>query len=189
MLIVYDIQSRREEFRIKFSSKIASITPSKDCRTVLINIAEGEVHMIDIEDRYTIRKFKGSNREGSIIRNCFGGASENFALSGSKGESMDCFHQRGCLQHLDGTISIWHKENGQLIETLKGHSKGQKGEICVTSVSWSPINPGMFASGGDDRKVMVWLSPSALSQRQAFEPKGAHPDLNRESAIRSTSNL
>lgn len=86
MLIVYDIQSRREEFRIKFSSKITCITPSKDSRTVLINIAEGEVHMIDVEDRYTVRKFKGPNRDGSIIRNCFGGASENFALSGSKGK-------------------------------------------------------------------------------------------------------
>lgn len=85
MLIVYDLQSRREEFRIKFSSKISCITPSKDSRTVLINLGEGEVHMIDIEDRYTIRKFKGIDQSGSIIRNCFGGASENFAVSGSKG--------------------------------------------------------------------------------------------------------
>lgn len=86
MLIVYDIQSRREEFRIKFSSKITSITPSDDNRTVLISIEEGEVHMIDVEERYTVRKFKGQNRFGSIIRNCFGGASENFVVSGSKGE-------------------------------------------------------------------------------------------------------
>lgn len=88
MLIVYDLQSRREEFRMKFSSKISCITPSRDSRTVLINIAEGEVHMIDIEDRYTVRKFKGVSQGKSIIRNCFGGASENFALSGSQGMSV-----------------------------------------------------------------------------------------------------
>lgn len=85
MLIVYDIQSRREEFRMKFSSKITCITASKDSRTALINIVEGEVHMIDIEERYTVRKFKGPSQDDNIIRNCFGGASENFALSGSKG--------------------------------------------------------------------------------------------------------
>lgn len=86
MLVIYDIQSRQEEFRINFSSKISCITPSKDNRTVLINIADGEVHMIDIEDRYTIRKFKGPSYDGHIIRNCFGGADENFVLSGSKGQ-------------------------------------------------------------------------------------------------------
>lgn len=85
MLIVYDLQSKREEFKIKLSSKISCITPSKDSRTVLVNVAEGDVHMIDIEDRYILRKFKGANQGGSIIRNCFGGANENFALSGTKG--------------------------------------------------------------------------------------------------------
>ena len=86
LLVVYDLHTYREEFRIKLSSKITSITPSADSRTVLVNIAEGEVQMIDIENRYTIRKFKGLSQGRNIIRNCFGGAAENFVLSGSKGK-------------------------------------------------------------------------------------------------------
>lgn len=87
MLIVYDLHTFREEFRIKFSSKITCITPSRDNRTIIINIAEGEVQMIDIEGRYVIRKFKGLHQGTNIIRNCFGGAAENFVLSGSRGKN------------------------------------------------------------------------------------------------------
>lgn len=87
MLIVYDLNTYREEFRIKFASRITCITPSRDSRTVLISVAEGEVQMIDIENRYVIRKFKGLHQGTNIIRNCFGGAAENFVLSGSRGES------------------------------------------------------------------------------------------------------
>ena len=86
MLIVYDFNTYKEEFRLKMSSQITSITPSRDSRSVIVNIADGEVQMIDMESRYPIRKFKGLNQGGNIIRNCFGGAAENFVLSGSKGE-------------------------------------------------------------------------------------------------------
>lgn len=84
-LIVYDLSTYREEFRKQLSSRITSITPSRDSRTVIVNIDEGEVQMIDIESRYTVRKFKGTAHPKEYIRSCFGGAAENFVLSGSKG--------------------------------------------------------------------------------------------------------
>lgn len=88
MLIVYDLHTYREEFRLKLTSKITCITPSRDSRTVIVNIAEGEIQMIDLDNRCPIRKFKGLPQGGSIIRNCFGGAAENFVLSGSKGKCL-----------------------------------------------------------------------------------------------------
>lgn len=50
---------------------------------------------------------------------------------------------------------MWHKENEALIETLQGHGKGQRGKACVNTVDWNPTDPGMFASGGDDRKIRM----------------------------------
>jgi WD40 repeat protein len=50
----------------------------------------------------------------------------------------------------DSRIYIWHKENGTLVETLEAHTKG-----CVNSISWSPTNPGMFVSAGDDKAVRM----------------------------------
>ncbi|KAK5071171.1 hypothetical protein LTR64_007675 [Lithohypha guttulata] len=173
LLVVYDMNTYREEFRMKLSSKITCITPSRDNRTILVNIAEGEVQLIDIENRYPVRKFKGLSQGKNIIRNAFGGAAENFVVSGSK----------------DGAIYIWHKENLALIETLRGHGKGSKSELCVTSISWNPRDAGMFASGGDDRKVRIWSNAVSDDSSMIFDPRIRHPDLGRTSALRSTSNL
>ena len=54
------------------------------------------------------------------------------------------------IQPADSKVYIWHKENGTLIETLEGHTRG-----CVNTVSWNPADPCMFASGGDDMKVRM----------------------------------
>jgi WD repeat-containing protein 26 len=56
---------------------------------------------------------------------------------------------------IDGRIYVWHKENQQLIESLQGHGKGQSGKACVNTVDWNPVDAGMFASGGDDRKIRM----------------------------------
>jgi WD40 repeat protein len=53
---------------------------------------------------------------------------------------------------LDSKVYIWHKENGSLVESLDGHSKG-----CVNSISWNPADPTMFASAGDDRAVRMYV--------------------------------
>lgn len=58
--------------------------------------------------------------------------------------------QRMLIIISEGYVSIFHKDNGQLIEKLEGHEKG-----CCSSVSWNPTNPCMFASAGDDRKVRM----------------------------------
>ena len=50
----------------------------------------------------------------------------------------------------DSKVYIWHKENGTLIETLEGHTKG-----CVNAVAWNPADSSMFASAGDDRIVRM----------------------------------
>ena len=112
--------------------------------------------MIDLVTRDTIRKFKGQKQGEFVIRSCFGGAAENFVVSGSEGECR-LFKYLGedADWRTDGLVYIWHKENGKLIDQLSGHGRGQSGKECVTTVDWNPRDPGMFASGGDDRKVKM----------------------------------
>lgn len=77
-----------------------------------------------------------------------------------------------------------------MIAKLQEHGKGSKNEQCVTSVSWNPMNSGMFASGGDDRKVRIWTNTLPDESSTEFDPRIRHPDLGRLSAIRTTaSNL
>jgi hypothetical protein len=82
---IFDMRTYREEPPIKVLGKMTSISLSQDGTTVLVNLAAGEVHMIDLVTRDTVRKFKGQKQGEFVIRSCFGGAAENFVLSGSEG--------------------------------------------------------------------------------------------------------
>lgn len=83
---VFDMHTYREEPPIKTSGKMTSICLSRDGNTVLVNLAVGEVHMIDLVTRDTVRKFRGQKQGEFVIRGCFGGAAENFVVSGSEGQ-------------------------------------------------------------------------------------------------------
>ncbi|KIV92821.1 hypothetical protein PV10_04087 [Exophiala mesophila] len=169
---VFDLHTYREEPPIKTTGKMTSISLSRDGSTVLVNFAMGEVHLIDLVSREVIRRFTGQKQGEFVIRSCFGGAAENFVVSGSE----------------DGNIYVWHKENESLIERLSGHGRGQSGKQCVTTVDWNSQDAGMFASGGDDRKVRIWTN--AMPPTESFSAGSDRPqsrqDLGRTSALRST---
>lgn len=152
---VFDMHTYREELPIKAPGKMTSISLSRNGSTVLVNLAIGEVHMIDLTTRETVRKFRGQKQGEFVIRSCFGGAAENFVVSGSEGLWLRLSIWICTNQLLDGLIYVWHKENEALIEKLPGHGLGQSGKECVTTVDWNPKDAGMFASGGDDRRVRM----------------------------------
>ncbi|KAJ5669863.1 hypothetical protein N7462_010933, partial [Penicillium macrosclerotiorum] len=168
-LHVFDFQTREEDYCLSLPSKPTSVAISKDSKFVLVNLAEGEIQLIDLDTTTVARRFRGHKQGGYVIRSIFGGAGENFVVSGSE----------------DSRIYIWHKENGTLVETLEGHMKG-----CVNSISWNPEIPTMFASAGDDKAVRIWTpgqdrSRSAVEQNQR---RGVSPNgYPRTSALRTTS--
>ncbi|KAJ5795277.1 hypothetical protein N7457_001876, partial [Penicillium paradoxum] len=138
---VYNLRTYEEDYCLPLSSKPTSVAISKDSRHVLINLAEGEIQLVDMDTTAVVRQFKGQKQGEFVIRSTFGGAAENFVVSGSE----------------DSKVYIWHKENGNLVETLEGHISG-----CVNSISWNPADPGMFASAGDDSAVRMYeQSPSS----------------------------
>ncbi|KAI1926513.1 hypothetical protein LOZ64_000279 [Ophidiomyces ophidiicola] len=131
---VYNFQTREEEYSILLKLDLTCINITRDSRYMLVNMSEGEIQLLDIETTDVVRQYSGQKQAKFIIRGSFGGAAENFIVSGSE----------------DSKIYIWHKENSTLVETLEGHSSG-----CVNAVAWNPKDSGMFASAGDDRKVKM----------------------------------
>ncbi|KAL9098408.1 MAG: hypothetical protein Q9163_005925 [Psora crenata] len=147
-ITVYNLPTRMEEYSIKVYHRMTCITVSRDSRNMLVNMENDEIHLIDIETANIIRRYTGQQQCGNVIRSAFGGADEGLVISGSS----------------NSKVYIWHKENGTLIETLEGHTKG-----CVNTVAWNPADPTMFASGGDDRKVRIWTKdpePPSLQRRR-----------------------
>ncbi|KAG5518694.1 hypothetical protein PMAC_002663 [Pneumocystis sp. 'macacae'] len=147
MLHVYNLLNRTLEFSFLMQSDLTCISISKDSKFAIINVSSQEVYLWDLEKMQVVKKYAGQHQGNYIIRSCFGGAQENFILSGSE----------------DSQVYVWHRENGSLIETLKSH-KG-----TVNSVSWSPVNPVMFASAGDDHTVRIWAKSSALSKSKVCD--------------------
>lgn len=150
-IFVYNFVTREEEYSILLRTKMTCLSISRDSRYMLVNMADNEVQLIDIESAEIVRRFLGQKQELFVIRSTFGGADENLIISGSE----------------DSKVYIWHKENGTLIETLEGHTRG-----CVNAVAWNPADPSMFASAGDDMIVRIWSKETApsLSRRKSSAP-------------------
>ncbi|ORZ20910.1 WD40-repeat-containing domain protein [Lobosporangium transversale] len=121
---------------------ITAISLSKDGQFLLANITpkhakhplHREVHLWNLTEGRIVRKYSGYMQGLYVIRSCFGGWDERFVISGSE----------------DLKIYIWHRENGNLIQTLDGHTGP------VTVVSWNLANPTMFASASDDHTIRIW---------------------------------
>lgn len=80
----------------------------------LVNLSTQEIHLWDFADGgKVVRKFSGFKQGRYVIRSCFGGVNEGFVLSGSD----DCL------------IYVWHRERGDLLEYLSGHT-GMGREGC-----------------------------------------------------------
>ena len=86
-LYVYDLGTYEEEYRLPFPSKLTSLTVSNDSKTMLVNLVSGEIQLLNVVTGELVRRYEGQKQEKFYIRSTFGGAAENFILSGSEGRS------------------------------------------------------------------------------------------------------
>ncbi|KAK8034964.1 WD40 repeat-like protein [Apiospora rasikravindrae] len=131
---VYNFMTRLWEYEIELHCRLTSISISKDSRHLLVNLQKDQAQLFDLVSREPVQYYSGHTGGEYMIRSALGGAAESFVLSGSE----------------DGSINIWHKASAQIVEKLSGHHPR------CNSVSWSPTDPCLFASCGDDGKVKIW---------------------------------
>jgi WD40 repeat protein len=83
---VFDLDSREEDYCLSLSSKPTSVTISRDSKHLIVNLAEGEIQLIDLDTTDVVQRFRGHKQGEYVIRSTFGGAGENFVVSGSEGK-------------------------------------------------------------------------------------------------------
>jgi hypothetical protein len=54
---------------------------------MLISMSKDKIHLMEIETGELLREFEGHAQKHFIIRSAFGGANQNFIVSGSEGTS------------------------------------------------------------------------------------------------------
>ena len=86
-IFVYNFVTREEEYSILLRSKMTCLSISRDSKYMLVNLADNEVQLIDIETAEIVRRFLGQKQGTFMIRSTFGGADENLIISGSEGTS------------------------------------------------------------------------------------------------------
>lgn len=86
---VFDFRNYEEDYCLSLSSKPTSLAISRDSKHMLVNLKEGEIQLIDLETAGVVRRFSGHKQGEYVIRSTFGGAGENFIVSGSDGKFLD----------------------------------------------------------------------------------------------------
>ncbi|KPV75622.1 uncharacterized protein RHOBADRAFT_13767 [Rhodotorula graminis WP1] len=139
------VPSRHSSRSVVQPQELSSVTISSDSRYAIVTHAPKEIVYVDLEDGTIVRRFEGHDIGKFVVRACFGGASDNFILSGSA----------------DGKVYVYHRDTGRLLHALGGHER-----TTVNAVAWNAKAPGggpMWASCSDDRTVRVWGMPPPSS--------------------------
>lgn len=147
-ILVFDFVTREKlcEWSLE-DVKLTSVNISRNCRHMLVSMNDNKIRLMDIDTGAVVQSFTGQKQAEYIIRSSFGGANENFVVSGSE----------------DSRVYIW-RTNGHLVEALEAHPGG-----CVNAVAWHPTDPRIFASAGDDHKVRIWKpSPPSTSSTNGY---------------------
>lgn len=71
--------------------KLTSVTISQDSRHMLVSMNQDMIKLMEIDTGEVIQRFEGHQQKQFIIRSAFGGADENFVVSGSEGKSSPVY--------------------------------------------------------------------------------------------------
>ncbi|CAK7236271.1 hypothetical protein SBRCBS47491_009581 [Sporothrix bragantina] len=145
-LHVYNYLTQELEYDMELDSRSVSIAISEDSQFLLVFRQDGEIHMFNIRARgEPVHKYIGATVGECVVRAAFGGADESFVISGSE----------------DGNLNIWHKNLGAHLFRLEAHKPR------CNAIAWSPTDPCLFATCGDDGKIKFWSSSERIRQRDA----------------------
>jgi WD40 repeat protein len=83
---LYNFGNREHVYDLMVNARPSSLSISRDSRYMLVTKTDNEAVLIDIETRDTVVKYSGLVGGEFTIRSGFGGANENFVISGSEGK-------------------------------------------------------------------------------------------------------
>lgn len=65
--------------------ELTSVAISDDSRFAIVSHAPNEILYVDLRDGSVIRRYQGHDQGQYVLKSCFGGALQNYVMSGSEG--------------------------------------------------------------------------------------------------------
>ncbi|KAL5268237.1 hypothetical protein ACHWQZ_G002187 [Mnemiopsis leidyi] len=130
----YNFEDNTDQTIYEDENQIMNMSLSSDEKYCLLTLSKQGLVLVDIASGTTVRKYFGLHQSDYQINSCFGGANEQFILSGSE----------------DNLVYIFKRDSGVPILKLPGHTR------LVSCVSWNPVYTDCFVSGSDDTSVRLW---------------------------------
>lgn len=91
-IMIYDLRSRKKLDEWQMEDKLTSINYSADGTLLLVNMNDSEMEQgklwsLDSTTGEEVMRYEGAHQVEFVIRSAFGGAGENFVISGSEGKA------------------------------------------------------------------------------------------------------
>lgn len=88
-IIVFDFTSYEKICEWQLDGiKLTSVSISQDSRHMLVSMNDDKIKLMEIDTGEVIQRFEAHHQKQYIIRSAFGGADENFVVSGSEGKLL-----------------------------------------------------------------------------------------------------
>lgn len=84
-VLVYDFRTKLRIADWAMENKMTCVNLSADGKSILVSMNKNRLLLLDAETGDTKQTYKGLKQAQYVIRSGFGGAAENFVLSGSEG--------------------------------------------------------------------------------------------------------
>lgn len=85
-IVVYDFATREKIAEWAFEDvRMTSVNISADSKLMLVSMNENKIKLMVIDTGEVLQSFEGNKQAKFMIRSAFGGANENFVISGSEG--------------------------------------------------------------------------------------------------------
>lgn len=107
-IVVFDFVSyeRIAEYQLD-DVKLTSVSISQDSRHMLVSMNPDQIKLMEIDSGEVIQRFEAHAQKEFIIRSAFGGADENFVVSGSEGM---CLHSHLSSKKKERSLLTCHPQ-------------------------------------------------------------------------------